>query len=145
MASLLICLSDLPPEHWFARLQPVLRARCTQQTCLTHVKVRMQAVRWARNTRHLVAMVRQCSAEADLAQTQARHPVLSRESSGLSSNSTAYTRMHQIFLLMIDSQVLLLFLLITIWLGGVDASLQRQAQRLHPSPMLQLPSNWLFH
>lgn len=37
----------------------------------------VQAVRWARNTRLLVAMVRQCSAEAELAQTEARHPSLS--------------------------------------------------------------------
>ena len=42
--------------------------------------VRSQAVRWARNSRHLVAMVRQCSAEAELArgqpQAQVRTPHL---------------------------------------------------------------------
>ena len=54
--------------------------------------VHSQAVRWARNSRHLVAMVRQCSAEAELAlsqpQAQVRMPHLFAHSLTPSSTRT---------------------------------------------------------
>ena len=51
----------------------------------------MQAVRWARNMRHLVAMVRQCSAEVELAQMQARRPSLTHHG----SRSPGHLRNHK--------------------------------------------------
>ena len=37
----------------------------------SRISMNSQAVRWARNTCQLMSMVRQCSAEAELAQTKA--------------------------------------------------------------------------